>query len=119
MYYFKNSTKDSPTVILDPQTKMGLIKGRATCNDQLLYKSIQTDITDYCKKNMIQNFSISLESFNVKMAKSLLDLLKGLNDGEHEAPRIHWIYSKSDIEMKQMGKYYSCLLNMNFNFIEN
>ena len=118
MYYFRNSTQDSPIVILDSQTKTGLIKGRATCNDHFLYKVIQKDINDYCERHMIRDISINLESFNVRMAKSLIDVLKRLKKGVKEAPQIHWIYSREDFEMKQMGQYYSHLLSMDFNFME-
>lgn len=119
MYYFKNLTPDSPTIILDSHSKTGLIKGKATCNDQTTYKAVYHDISEYCEKHLIENFSINLEIFNVKMAKALIDLIKVLNKGTKQAPKIHWIYSKKDVEMKQMGRYYSRLLNIEFHFMEN
>lgn len=119
MYYFRNQTKDSPMVILDSITQTGLIKGSATSDDWAFYQDFKKTMKEYCQKHSIQSFSIKLEHFNLKMAKSLLELLKDLKTEMQRDASIHWMYEKEDTEMKQMGQYYSSLLGIDFNFIEN
>ena len=67
----------------------------------------------------ITNFSIELNVFNTKNAKCLMDLLNSMKQNvKKPIPKIHWIYTESDKEMKEMGKLYSQFLDMKFNFIE-
>ncbi|PWH86377.1 DUF1987 domain-containing protein [Brumimicrobium oceani] len=60
----------------------------------------------------------NLEYFNISSSKQILFLLHKLNDLLEEGHDVHveWRYTEDDLEMKESGFDFSCVVNVPFEF---
>ncbi|WP_425392531.1 SiaC family regulatory phosphoprotein [Ekhidna sp.] len=120
MDYFKKATQTSPAVMMDAKTRSALISGVCTCSDLTAYSQVITDMKSKLESFPFIDLNIKLKVFNVRAAKSLLDLLKSIKAGlGHNHTTIHWYYEKDDLEMKEMANDYSELLELEFDISDN
>lgn len=117
-----NATPKTPKVSFNAQTGVMLLKGRAIPMESEdfwgpVVKWFYAYATDPkpCTK-----FIFEMEYFNISSSKQILFLLHKLNDLLEVGFEvvIEWRYPKGDIEMKEAGNDFSCMVNIPFTFVE-
>lgn len=120
MDYFRKATETSPTVIMDSHSKSVLIKGNSICRNRNAYERETNAIKRKLEKSDYTDVNIKLDVFDMQTAKSLLDLFKSIKNNKRKiTTAIHWLCESADEEMRQMGRDYSELLEMEFNISSN
>ncbi len=117
------ATAKTPQVLFNAQTGVMIIKGRAIPLESEdfwgpVLKWFYAYATDPLKKT---KFVFDMEYFNISSSKQILFLLHKLNDMMEVGfdLDIDWKYPKGDVEMREAGNDFSCMVNIPFNFIEN
>lgn len=115
-----SSTFKTPSIILSPNGELW-IKGRSIPEDASgFYDKILDWIIDYCKyPDKKTSINIMLEYVNDGSMKYILQILRELSvfvDSGHEL-EINWYYESIDNHMKELGTFYSNILNTPINLI--
>jgi hypothetical protein len=120
-------TNNSPEVIFNPELNQFSIKGESRPEDvQNFYGDILKWLDDYLServnhKNLsAMNFDLFLEYFNSSSAKSILSVIRKVNEylEKHIPVTINWIYEKDDEDMLETGKEMSRYVKIPFKFTE-
>ena len=115
------ATDYTPFVYFDPSQGVIELKGNSNpANSNSFYQNFILKLDEYAiheSKGLTAN--LSLLYFNTSSTKCIFDLLKKLNkmqaSGKHVT--INWYYMEEDEEMREVGKDFSDILQLNFNFI--
>lgn len=118
MDYFRKATDTLPAIIMDSGTKSALIKGVSICDDISVCKQMTYDINQVIARTPYTDLNIQLSVFNTKAARLLFEVFRSIKK-QRPMLNIHWLYDKKDEEMKEMGKDYSELLEMEFHISSN
>ena len=118
MHYFRKGSEILPAVIMDSSSKSALIKGVSLCEDVSICRQLALDIKRNIEQTPYTDLNIQLSVFNTKAAKLLLDVFRVIKR-KRPSLNIHWLYDRSDEEMKEMGMDYSELLEMDFDISPN
>ena len=111
----------TPTIILDKEKKLFLIRGRSFPEDAT---SFYTPVVDWFKE-YAQNpndqtiFTLMFYYYNSSTAKALLDIFKILQDIHNQGKEviIKWLYHEEDDIIKEHGQDFSELFTFKFEFI--
>lgn len=102
-----------PAIIMDSSTKSALFKGNSISDDWTTYQQILIEVKQNLERRIYNDFNFQLKIFNTKSAKLLLEIFKAIKKSKHPIS-IHWLYDRTDNEMREMGIDYSELLDMDF-----
>jgi hypothetical protein len=115
------STEITPTIILDKESGVFVIKGKCLPED---VKSFFTPIIQWfdqyiCDPNDETKFVIDFDYFNTASSKMILVILSKLRDIQKAGKQVEvtWKYPQYDIELAEAGEEFSDLLNLPFIFI--
>lgn len=115
-------TVKTPTVVLDADAGVLLIRGRSIPENTIdFFSPINNWVDSYCaipKDKTI--FQIRLEYFNTSTSKCLLDLLRkfeNINKYRSEVT-VEWYYEINDDDMEEAGQDYQAIVELPFNMIE-
>lgn len=115
-------TVKTPTVVLDADAGVLLIRGRSIPENTIdFFSPINNWVDSYCaipKDKTI--FQIRLEYFNTSTSKCLLDLLRkfeNINKYRSEVT-VEWFYEINDDDMEEAGQDYQAIVELPFNMIE-
>ena len=116
------ATAKTPEVNFNAETGVMIVRGRAIPLESEEFwapvlKWFYAYATDPQPKT---KFIFDMEYFNISSSKKILFLLHKLNDMLEVgfAVDIDWRYPKGDIEMKEAGSDFSCMVNIPINFVE-
>lgn len=116
------ATAKTPEVLFNAETGEMIIKGRAIPLETEEFwgpvlKWFYAYATDPqpCTK-----FIFDMEYFNISSSKQILFLLHKLNDLLEVDFKvdIEWRYAKGDVEMKEAGSDFSCMVNLPIAMVE-
>lgn len=115
-------TVKTPTVVLDADAGVLLIRGRSIPENTIDFFSPINDWVDsYCAVPKDKTtFQIRLEYFNTSTSKCLLDLLRkfeNINKFRSEVT-VEWYYEINDDDMEEAGQDYQAIVELPFNMIE-
>lgn len=121
MKHFRIATVNTPEVIFDLENGLISLIGQSTTLNSLdFYKNLILDLK-HCT-NDIGNvcMDINLSIFNTSSAKCIFDILRELKRKQVSGNEItiNWFYDSHDSVMLEMGKDFSALSELEFNFIE-
>jgi hypothetical protein len=125
------ATEDSPSVIFDTTSNRFIISGESRPENAGKFYTPVIDwlvkfesILYYRKQELGINstivFIFQLDYFNSTSAKYLMDIIltiKNIVDKGHII-NIEWIYDKRDDDMLDVGKEFSEMAELKFNFVE-
>tara|TARA_B100000508_G_C11465884_1_gene282574 strand:+ start:59484 stop:59882 length:399 start_codon:yes stop_codon:yes gene_type:complete len=116
------STPRTPEILFNATTGEMIIRGRAIPLESEEFwapvlKWFYAYATDPQQKT---RFVFDMEYFNISSSKKILFLLHKLNDLLEVGfdVDIEWRYPKGDIEMKEAGSDFSCMVNIPIRFVE-
>src|SRR5690554_6071285 len=109
------ATADTPYINFNAESGLMLIQGRGIPSSaEEFWAPILKWFYAYSSKPHLKTHLIfNMEYFNNATSKQILFLLDKMNDlckGGHEAIVV-WKYSKEDLEMKEAGFDFSCVVN--------
>ena len=116
------ATEFTPHITFDPSNGLIELKGNSTPHNSLkFYHKMIVNLEEYAirgTKDLTAN--VAFRYFNTSSSKCLYDMFKQLNKIKKKGRQvtINWYYSPSDEDMYEVGKDFSELMNLNFNFIE-
>ena len=116
-----NSTPDTPFIDFDAEKGRMLIQGRAIPQDAdkfwapVLKWFYAYSATPNKKTKVVFN----MEYYNISTSKQLLFILHQLNEIQEAGNdvEVEWKYAKEDLEMKEAGVDFSCIVDIPFSFI--
>ncbi len=113
-------TKNSLLIEFDNETQQLVMKGRSfPANSQIFFIPLFEWTQNYIKSNPTHTtLDISFVYLYSRAGKQLFDLMKLLNESKKNGNQItiNWNYEDGDEDMRQLGKDFSSVLNMEFNF---
>ena len=117
------ATAKTPQVNFDAITGVMIIKGRAIPSESEdfwgpVLKWFYAYATDPQPRT---KFIFDMEYFNISSSKQILFLMHKLNDLLEVGFEvdIEWRYPKGDVEMKEAGSDFSCMVNIPIRFVES
>lgn len=115
-------TVKTPTVVLDADAGVLLIRGRSIPENTIdFFSPINNWVDSYCAVPKDKTtFQIRLEYFNTSTSKCLLDLLRkfeNINKFRSEVT-VEWYYEINDDDMEEAGQDYQAIVELPFNMIE-
>jgi len=115
-------TVKTPTVVLDADTGLLLIRGRSIPENTIdFFSPINNWVDNYCTIPKDKTtFQIRLEYFNTSTSKCLLDLLRkfeNINKYRSEVT-VEWFYETDDDDMEEAGQDYQAIVELPFSMIE-
>ncbi|HLV42534.1 MAG TPA: DUF1987 domain-containing protein [Brumimicrobium sp.] len=116
----KSATADTPYINFNSQSGSMLIQGRAIPQpaDEFWAPILKWFYAYSSVPNSKTTLVFNMEYFNISTSKQILFLLHKLNDlyeKGHDVT-VEWKYAKDDIEMKEAGFDFSCVVNVPFKF---
>jgi hypothetical protein len=119
--YIVESTRKTPSIILDPEFGTLDIRGRSIPEDALAFYSPLFDaLVEYSSSpKIITTVNLFLEYLLTSSAKCILEVLKILKiisqQGHHIS--INWYYEEVDEDMRETGKDFQKIINLPFNML--
>lgn len=114
------ATAKTPYIHFNGQSGEMIVQGRAISQpDEDFWAPVLKWFYAYATKpNETTTFIINLEYFNISSSKQILFLLHKMNDLLEEGydVSVEWRYAEDDLEMKESGFDFSCVVNVPFNF---
>lgn len=115
-------SKITPYVLIDPEKKLFLIKGKSSPEDTIkFYNLIFLGLKNYLLTGQDKlSVHVSLTYFNSSTAKCLFDLMRLLKQIRSMgiAININWYYEEDDEDMLEAGEDYESVSRIPFNFVE-
>lgn len=115
-----NSTPDTPFIDFDAGKGRMLIQGRAIPQDaEEFWAPVLKWFYAYsATPNKKTNVVFNMEYYNISTSKQLLFILHQLNEIQEvgSAVEVEWKYAKEDLEMKEAGVDFSCMVDVPFIF---
>jgi hypothetical protein len=116
------ATEFTPHVTFDPSNGLIELKGNSTPENSLtFYHKMIINLEEYATKGTKDlTANVAFHYFNTSSSKCLYDMFKQLNNIKQKGRQvtINWYYSPTDEDMYEVGKDFSELMNLHFNFIE-
>ncbi|MEQ8413324.1 MAG: DUF1987 domain-containing protein [Imperialibacter sp.] len=115
------ATEFTPQVHFDPSNGIIELRGNSNPHNSLtFYTKVIHTLEDYVvndTRGLVAN--MAFRYFNTSSSKCLYDMFKQLNAMRKKGRQvtINWYYSLDDEDMYEVGKDFSDLMNLNFNFI--
>ena len=118
--YF-DSTRKTPTVILDPSGSLR-IEGRSIPEDaKTFYKEVIEWIDEYLKEPAgFTTLDVAFEYLNSGTSKKVFEILTSLKELEQNGHNlsVKWYYEEGDDDILERGEYFASILDLKINFIE-
>jgi hypothetical protein len=119
--FIRKKTEETPAIIFNPAKQVFQLVATSWPENALgFYSPIMDWLREYFQDpNEITVIQFRFDYFNTSSAKQiakLLTLLKEQSEKHHVV--IKWFFDPEDIDMKNAGKRYGTLLNMEFELIE-
>jgi hypothetical protein len=115
------ATEDSPEVVLNSSKGFMSFEGTSWLEDAYsFYEPLYQWVKEYFDApEQVTDIEFKFIYLNTSSAKQIARLVSIINNkkGGHIV-RVKWFYEKDDNEMLKIGKKYSGLLSMGFQFIE-
>ena len=116
----KKATADTPYINFNSESGAMLIQGRAIPQnaDEFWAPVLKWFYAYSSTPNTKTELIFNMEYFNISTSKQILFLLHKINDlfeKGHDAVVV-WRYTKEDLEMKEAGFDFSCVVNVPFKF---
>ena len=116
-------TPKTPYLLLDPQNKTILIKGRSIPENSVQFYAPVLQALDNWIAEKIKDkitVSIQLEYFNTSSSKRILDIFKKLQELHKLGAQVDitWIYEKDDEDMMEAGQDYQTIVGIPFKMVE-
>ena len=112
-------TPETPTISLDATNGNLLIAGRSIIeNSHQFYKPLITELSKCVKAPLAKmEIDFKLEYFNTNSSKSILDVLKVLQEINSRSNNvvINWYYEEGDEDVLEIGEDFSSIINFPFN----
>ena len=116
------ATAETPQINFDPQSGEMMIKGRAIPQDaEAFWAPVLKWFYAYAAAPQKHtSFVLDMEYFNISTSKQLLFFLHKLNELKEDGYNVSviWKYTEGDIEMRESGNDYSCMVDIPFQFVE-
>ncbi len=114
-------TAHTPYIHFNAQSGEMLVQGRAISQpDEDFWAPVLKWFYAYSTApNETTKVVFNLEYFNISSSKQILFLLHKMNDLLEEGydVKVEWLYSEDDLEMKESGFDFSCVVNVPFKFV--
>lgn len=116
-------TPKTPYLLLDPQNKTIIIKGRSIPENSVQFYAPVLQALDNWIAEKIKDkitVSIQLEYFNTSSSKRILDIFKKLQELHKLGAQVDitWIYEKDDEDMMEAGQDYQTIVGIPFKMVE-
>lgn len=115
------ATAKTPYIYFDAQSGKMIIQGRAISQpDEDFWAPVLKWFYAYATApNETTKVIFHLEYFSISSSKRILFLLHKMNDLLESGydVSVEWRYSEDDLEMKESGFDFSCVVNVPFEFI--
>jgi hypothetical protein len=121
------ATEDSPEIKFDFTSKQFVISGKSRPENSgkfftpvlNWFGEFEKNISSEQNNNTPLDFTFKLEYFNSISAKYIADIIMILKDfADRGVPiKINWHYPKSDEDMLEVGKEFSDMVELNFDFV--
>ena len=114
-------TKNSPEIILSPEGMLKIMGRSIHENVAEFFAPVDDWITDYIEVPAdITCVDMNLEYFNSASAKVFIHLLELLKHVSLKNKKFifNWYYEDGDEDILERGEYFSCVLDVPFNFIK-
>jgi hypothetical protein len=121
MRYFRVATFNTPEVTFDLENGFISFIGKSTSVNSLEFYKNLIDEIKYCTNDVSDiDININLNRFNTCSAKCIFDILRALKQKENAGNKIsvNWFYERQDSDMLEMGKDFSELLELKFQYLE-
>lgn len=115
------STDKTPAIKFDWEVGTLSIEGKSLVENAYdFYKPLLDELKEYCKKPCRQTIiNIKLEYFNTSSSKSILDVLRKVEDIKSSSKiKVNWYYEKCDDDMLEVGEDYQSIIKIPFTMIE-
>jgi hypothetical protein len=116
------ATEFTPHVNFDPVNGIFELKGNSIPDNSVTFyhKMIDTLEKYVVKGNQGITAHMAFRYFNTSSSKCLYDMFKHLNSLKKNGKpvTINWYYNPNDEDMYEVGRDFSELMDLNFNFIE-
>lgn len=119
--FIKKKTEETPAIIFNPGKNVFQLVATSWPENALgFYTPIMNWLREYFKSpNDTTVFEFRLDYFNTSSAKQIAKLLALLKECSLKFDiKIRWFFDVEDVDMKNAGKRYGTLLNMEFELIE-
>ncbi len=117
-----SKSKDTPEIILDPDTGILTITGESYPENAFeYYKPVLSWLQEFAQRKqdaIVVNFK--LQYFNSSSSKCLLDVLEILEEFHQGGGTVtvNWYYQKDDVDIEESGENFSEDFSFGFNIIE-
>ncbi len=121
--YYKEASEETPLVSLNPDKGLLIIDGN--CNSEApdeFFKEISGWIASYSKNPKdITTLTINLGGINISSSKYLLNIIYQLEALQKNGFKVNirWVYNNGEDGNYELGKDYSEMASVPFEFIEN
>jgi len=116
------ATVKTPLIDFDAQTGIMLIQGRSIPQDsETFWEPILKWFYAYAVQPAAEtNFIFDLEYFNISSSKRILYLLYKMAEmhDAHFHISVEWRCQDSDIDMREVGNDYACMVNVPFAIVD-
>ena len=120
--YYKESTKETPIVSLNPDKGVFLIDGNCESESpDEFFTEITNWINNYSRNPQeTTTLTINLGGINISSSKYLLNIIYQLEalHKENFKVRIRWVYKNGEDGNYELGKDYDEMVSFPFEFIE-
>lgn len=117
----RKKTEETPAIIFNPNKNVFQLVATSWPENALgFYAPILDWLREYFENpNELSVIEFRLDYFNTSSAKQIAKVLTLLKEKSAKSNiKIKWFYDPEDIDMKNAGKRYSTLLNLEFELIE-
>lgn len=115
------ATAKTPFIQFNGQSGRMIVQGRAISEvDDYFWAPVLKWFYAYATApNDSTKFIFDMEYFNISSSKQILFLLHKLNDLYEEGydVSVEWRFADDDVEMKESGFDFSCIVNVPFEFV--
>lgn len=112
-------SKNTPEVIIDPETSYVLIKGNSVSENSFgFYKPVLDTLDQYQDAGIrITKIDVNMDYFNSSSSKIILDILLRIKK-RNEKIEINWYVKKNDPDMMEAAEDYMAIVNVPFHIHE-
>jgi hypothetical protein len=117
---YKEKTKSTPEVILDPLKEIFLIKGNSRPENTLeFFEPILNWLAEYAiNPNPTTIFKFEMDYFNSASSKIFLNIIHALENVFKKGTDVKVVWVSTDEDILEAGQAYESLTRVPFEFIE-
>lgn len=119
--FYIEATKDTPKIYFDPAKGIFEISQKSLPEDAIgFFRPVFDYLNQYIDHpNKETNFTFFLDYFSTSTAKQISKIMFLLEKlSERSKVKVIWKFERSDIDMKNVGKRFKNMVNVDFELVE-